>query len=147
MIKFTQDLSISNKKNGEYLLGVYFRASKLSKKPNYPITNLKSMMAFYEKKYPTFIEYLGGQAKDIPMDKLIAIVRGLAEKSDASYPIPAKFSSAIGSQFSIGTPEIISAGIKDSVSAIGDFSLGVGKFILVAVLIVGGFIIYEKFKK
>lgn len=94
-VYFTKDLSEVNRKNGEWLLGYYFRESKISKAPYFPITNFSGMIDFLNSKYPTYIESLGELMKNVESDKLIASMKDAAKKGYTDYPRPAYFASSI----------------------------------------------------
>lgn len=125
-VYFTKDLSEVNRKNGEWLLGYYFRESKISKAPYFPITNFSGMIDFLNSKYPTYIESLGELMKNVESDKLIASMKDAAKKGYTDYPRPAYFASSImantGKSISSVLGEVASEVGSDIISAASMFS-------------------------
>jgi len=125
-VYFTKDLSEVNRKNGEWLLGYYFRDSKISKAPYFPITNFKGMIDFLDTRYPTYIESLGELLKTVESDKLIAAMKDAAKKGYTDYPRPNYFSNAImgnsGKSVTAVLGEVASEVGSDIISAASMFS-------------------------
>ena len=94
-VYFTKNLTEGNYNNGVILLGVFWRASVLSKAPYYPITNFDGLLNFYKVNYPTFIEYLGTLYNTYGSDKANKIMQAVADKKFTYYPRPSDFSNAM----------------------------------------------------
>lgn len=94
-VSFTKDLSNENRKNGEFLLGYYYRNSKLSKRPYYPATNYPALIKYLDEKYPTYIHSLGENLKYIESDKVIEAVTEAAKNADASFNVISPISNAL----------------------------------------------------
>ena len=146
MIKFTSDLSMSNRKAGEWLLGYYWRASRISKAPYYPITNFKGMLDFLDKNYPTYIEYLGSLSKSITTDKLIEAMKTTASRGLIDYPRPAYFANTIAAGSAVSTGEVISETASEVGSGILN-GLQLFSYLVIVGVIVVGFIYIKPYLK
>lgn len=143
-VYFTKDLSEVNRKNGEWLLGYYFRESKISKPPYFPISNFSGMIDFLNYKYPTYIESLGELLKIVESDKLIASMKDAAKKGYTDYPRPAYFSSSImantGKSISSVLGEVASEVGNDIISIASGFS----KLVLIVAIIGVSVFVFSK---
>lgn len=138
MINFTKNLTKENRKAGEWLLGYYYRDSKLSKAPLYPITNFQGMINFLDKQYPTYIEALGENLASVPSDKMILAMKDAAKRGLTDYPRPAYFDNSIMKFTGVSISSVVSDTVKETASDIVDFTQGAfkGLFIVAGILIV-----------
>lgn len=142
-IQFTKDLSKENRKNGEWLLGYYFRESLLSKSPYYPITNWQGLIGYLDSQYPTYIEFLGGWLKTVPADRLIEAMRKVAKKGYTDYPRPSYFAEALSVAGAVSTFDAVKTTATEVGKDIVDFSATFTKVFLVAFLVGGAVYIYS----
>lgn len=142
MVQFTKDLSKTNRKNGEWLLGYYWRESKLSKAPFYPITNWQGMIQFLDKNYPSYIEFLGEQLKSITSDKLILAMRKSAAKGFTDYPRPSYFSDALTVAGSVSTFDAVKNTAVEVGKDIVDYASTFSKVLLIGAVFGAGLYIY-----
>ena len=146
MVKFTNDLSPANRKNGEFLLGYYWRNSPLSKAPLYPITNWHDLILWLDTNYPTYIEALGELMKSAESSKLIEAMTEMGKGNGMTYPRPSEFSNYISEYaggVSIGQV-LVDAGVQ-SVEDIASMGLNFSKFVFIGGAIVALVLIYQKF--
>jgi hypothetical protein len=139
-VYFTKNLTATNRTAGENLLSYYFRASKISRPPYYPVTNFADMLAWFDKNYPTYIESLGELTSTVEYGKLIQAMKDTAAKGYTDYPRPSYFSGPIVANTGVDLTSIVSGAISDSVDAIVNFSQG---FLVVAIVGVGLFLYFE----
>lgn len=142
MVQFTKDLSKTNRKNGEWLLGYYWREGKLSKAPFYPITNWEGMIAFLDKNYPTYIEFLGEQLKTITSDKLIQAMKKTAQKGYTDYPRPSYFADSLSAAGAVSSFDAVKNTAVEVGKDIVDYANTFTKVVLFAVVIGTGVYIY-----
>lgn len=143
MVQFTKDLSKTNRKNGEWLLGYYWRESKLSKAPFYPITNWQGMIQFLDKNYPSYIEFLGEQLKSITSDKLILAMRKSAAKGFTDYPRPSYFSDALTVAGSVSTFDAVKNTAVEVGKDIVDYASTFSTVLLIAAVVGAGIYVYS----
>ena len=144
---FTKNLTPENRKQGEWLLGYYWRASVISRAPYYPITNWKGMLEFLDLHYPTYIEFLGEQLGSIPQDKMIQAMKDAAARGLTDYPRPAYFAGSI-----IGVTGVSSgAVIADTAAEIGGsiiaWSQAFTYVVIAGAIVYAGLLVYPYFKK
>jgi len=145
MITFTKNVNKTTRSNGENILGYYFRASKLSKAPYYPNTNLKDLLAFYDSKYPTFIEYLGDMLNYTDINKMIKVAQAVAAENNLAYPIPARWANQISNVAgAIDYSNVISGGLEESYKDVKNFSKGYLWTLAIVSVITVSFVIYQK---
>lgn len=142
-VSFTKDLSKTNRKNGEWLLGYYWRESKLSKAPYYPITNWEGMIGFLDKNYPTYIEFLGEQLKAITSDKLIEAMKRSARKGFTDYPRPSYFADALSVAGSVSTFDAVKNTAKEVGKDIVDYASTFSTLVLIGAVVFAGAYLYS----
>jgi len=137
-VTFTKNVTPENRKAGEWLLGYYWRASKISKAPLYPIaTNWKGMIDFLDKNYPTYIESLGELTKTIDSNILIQAMQDTAARGLTDYPRPSYFNNAL---MKLTGSVSITGVFADTASEIGN-DLVMGSRIVLALVVIGGLVI------
>lgn len=144
-VKFTNDLSPENRKNGEFLLGYYWRNSPMSKAPLYPVTNWHDLIVWLDSNYPTYIEALGELMKSAESSKLIQAMTEMGKNNGTAYPRPSEFSNYISEyagQVSI-SQVLIDAG-SQSVQDIAALGLGYAKIVFIVGALVLGIVLYQK---
>lgn len=140
-VYFTRDLTESNYNNGKWLLGYYWRASVISKAPYYPVTNFPGLLDYLNSNYPTYIESLGELLKSIDSQKLIKAMEQAASLKKTDYPRPATFSQAIIDN----TNYTLSAKVGDTLDAIGESVMDLGKIVFTASVIGIGVYVFVMF--
>lgn len=131
-IQFTKNVTPENRRIGEYLLGVYWRAAIISKTPFYPITNWQGLLSFYDTKYPTFVEYLGDWSKTVTVEKLVAVMKKVASKNETNYPRPSSFNNSISDVVgTVDTTQVLAQTATDVGSALSSFTIGTFKTMIV----------------
>jgi len=125
-VYFTKNLTAANRTQGEWLLGYYFRASKISKAPYYPVTNFTDMLAWMTSNYPTYIESLGEQLQSRPSDVMIKAMQDTAAKGYTDYPRPAYFNNNLTATYS--SVSALGNGIADAADSV--LNLGKGLVVL-----------------
>lgn len=141
-VSFTKDLSKKNRGNGEWLLGYYWRESKLSKAPYYPITNWTGMIQWLDKNYPSYIEFLGEQLKSIPSDKMIEAMRKTAKKGFTDYPRPSYFAEALSIAGSVSTFDAVKNTAVEVGKDIVDYASTFTTVVMVGIVIWAGVYVY-----
>jgi hypothetical protein len=148
-VQFTKNLTSENRKNGEWLLGYYWRNSLISKAPYYPITNWAGMLEFLDNNYPTYIHSLGEYLKNVPSDKMIQAMKDAAAKKYTDYPRPSYFENAIANyagtfSFANNAGDIAADTASDVGTELVDITQGFFKTIAVVAAIAVGVVIYQK---
>lgn len=113
-VYFTKNLTETNRKNGEWLLGYYWRDSKISKPPYYPITNFQGMLNFLTENYPTYIESLGDLMNSVTSDKLIQSMKDAAKKNYLDYPRPSYLANSIIANTGVSIAAVTGDALKEA---------------------------------
>lgn len=137
-VYFTKNLTEGNYNSGVSLLGYYYRDSKISKAPYYPITNFDGMISFLKTNYPTYIESLGELNKTIPQDKLIKSMRDAAAKGYTDYPRPSYFANSIMANTGYSVTAVIGDTAKEIGSDIFDSAVLISRLALVGLIVFVG---------
>ena len=141
-VQFTKNVNAKTRKNGEYLLGIYFRESKLSKAPYYPVTNFKGMIVNFDSRYPTYIEFLGDLMRTVELSKLIQAMKDAAAKGLTSYPSPATFSQSISENAKYTFSETLGTAASEIGNDILDYANIFSKSILFFAILGAGVFVY-----
>jgi hypothetical protein len=140
-VYFTKNLNANTRNAGLNMMGYYFRASKLSKSPNYPITNFDGMVQFLDSNYPTFIESIGDLLDQVPIDKMIASMNEAAAKGYTYYPRPSNFNNAILNN----TGYSVVSTLGDAAVAVGEGLVNFSQGILILGVVLGAAFLYFEF--
>ena len=151
-VSFTKDLSPENRSAGTYLLGVWWRNSPLSKETVYKsATSFDGLIAYWDKNYPTAIEWLGELLKTYPTSDMNEVMKDAAINEGKEYIRPAYVSKRLISK-SAGKSDFsyfIDAA-SDTASDVGAWAVGlsrVGLFISIAFFLFLGWMYFQAFKK
>jgi len=143
-VSFTQDLSPENRSAGIYLLGIWWRASPLSQQTNFQMaTSFDGLVQYWDKNYPTAIEWLGEQLKTYSTSDMSAIMKDAAINEGKEYIRPAYVSSGKG-DFSYALDAV-----SGTASDIGSFLVGfsrIGLIVSILFFLVIGWAYFKAFK-
>lgn len=150
-VSFTQDLSPENRSAGIYLLGIWWRASPLSQQTNFQMaTSFDGLVQYWDKNYPTAIEWLGEQLKTYSTSDMSAIMKDAAINEGKEYIRPAYVSKRLINKTS-GKGDFSYAldAVSGTASDIGSFLVGfsrIGLIVSILFFLVIGWAYFKAFK-
>lgn len=152
MVSFTKNLSPENRSAGIYLLGIWWRASPLSQKTNFQMaTSFDGLIQYWDKNYPTAIEWLGEQLSNYSTSDMSAIMKDAAINEGNEYIRPSYVSKRlINKTGGKGDFSYALDAVSGTASDIGSFIVGfsrLGLVVSIAFFLVIGWAYFSAFKK
>lgn len=152
MVYLTKNLTPENRSAGIYLLSAWWKASPLSAQTNFQMaTSFEGLIQYWDKNYPTALEWLGEQLKNYSTQDMIAIMKDAAVNEGKEYIRPAYVSKRLINKTSgKGNFSYALDAINETASDIGSFVVGfsrVGLFVSIAFFLFIGFMYFKSFKK
>jgi len=150
---YTSNLSPANRSAGEYLLGVMWRASDMSKNALLKLAvSFDGLKKYYDTNYPTFIEYLGEQLNNHEVNTLSGIAQEVGAQTGDAYPSPSLWiNKLIGLGYADqSTLSIASKAVGDTVSQVGSMLANLGQWTVIILVGLAGALVwfyFEDFKE
>ena len=148
MVSFTKDLSPENRSAGIYLLSAWWRASPLSQQTNYNMaTSFDGLIQYWDKNYPTAIEWLGEQLKNYSTSDMTDVMKDAAVNEGKEYIRPSYVSKRLITKTAgKGNFSFATDAFSGTVSDIGDFLVGFSRIGLIVSILFFLFIGWAYFK-
>lgn len=151
-VTFTKNLSPENRSAGISLLGTWWRASPLSQQTNFKMaTSFDGLVLYWDKNYPTAIEWLGEQLKTYSISDMNEVMKDAAINEGTEYIRPAYVSKRlISKEAGKGDFSFALDAVTDTASDIGSFIVGfsrIGLVVSIAFFLFIGWMYFQAFKK